>query len=41
LQPFVENAIVYGIQNGAGGLINIKIGKNGDMIRGTEVSPVT
>jgi tetratricopeptide (TPR) repeat protein len=35
LQPFVENAIVHGIQNRAGGLIKINISKEGEMIRCT------
>ena len=35
LQPFVENAIVHGIQNRAGGLIKINIGREGQMIRCT------
>jgi tetratricopeptide (TPR) repeat protein len=35
LQPFVENAIVHGIQNRAGGLIKINIRKDDGMIRCT------
>jgi tetratricopeptide (TPR) repeat protein len=35
LQPFVENSIVHGIQNRAGGLIKINISKEGGMIRCT------
>jgi tetratricopeptide (TPR) repeat protein len=35
LQPFVENSIVHGIQNRAGGLIKINISKEGEMIRCT------
>jgi tetratricopeptide (TPR) repeat protein len=35
LQPFVENSIVHGIQNRAGGVVKINISKEGEMIRCT------
>ncbi|MEP6466060.1 MAG: histidine kinase, partial [Parafilimonas sp.] len=32
LQPFVENAIIHGMQNNAGGVIKIKVNKENEMI---------